>query len=152
MGLPMPPPGPIDPGPPGIPAGPPGPAGPPAIWPAGIGFVFRVVILAMRRTRLLRRRGSLLLLRQLSTARWIRPRLPRSGVFSCASAQPTVLHSVSYCNRLPRYASLATHALGYTQFSCLNSADSSSVLTDSTSHRIVYSILTRSREYSNAIH
>ena len=69
-----------------------------------------------------------------------------------SSAQPTVLHSVSYTSLLPRYWSLLQHALGYTQFSVLNSGLRVSTLTDSTSHRMVYSILTRSREYSNAIH
>lgn len=112
----------------------------------------RVPIFAMRRTRRLRRRGSWLLLRQLSTARWMRPRLPRRGGFNWARAQPTVLHSLSYCRRLPRYCSRGQHARGYTQLSCLNSGDRSSVWTDSTSQRIVYSILTRSREYSKAIH
>lgn len=71
-------------------AGPPGPA----IW-----FVawtaFLLVILAILRTRRLLSRGSELLLRQLSTARWMRPRFPLKQGFSCASAQPTVLHSVS---------------------------------------------------------
>src|SRR3569833_649361 len=73
-------------------------------------------------------------------------------VLICASAHPTVLHSVSYWSRFPRYCSLGQQARGYTQFSCLNSGVSSSVLTDSTSHRIVYSIFTRYREYSKAIH
>lgn len=112
----------------------------------------RLLILAMRRTRLLRNRGSWLLFLQESTALWISPRLPRRQALSSARAQPTVLHSVSYTKRLPLYWSLLQQALGYTQFSVLNSGGNVSTLTDSTSHRMVYSILTRSREYSNAIH
>lgn len=133
--------------------GPPGPA----IWGCcccGVALCsdLRVLIFAMRRTLLLRSRGSWLLFLQLSTARWINPRLPRRHGLSSASAQPTVLHSVSYTKRLPRYWSFEQQARGYTQFSVLNSGLSVSTLTDSTSQRIVYSILTRSLEYSNAIH
>jgi len=106
----------------------------------------------MRRTRRLRSFGSELLLRQLSTARWIRPRFSRRLGLRSAKAQPTVLHSLSYCSRLPLYESLLPQALGYTQFADLNSSVKALASTDSTSHLIVYSILTRSREYSNAIH
>lgn len=146
----------VGPGPIGLGAG--IPVGPPwfAICAGGgcdeLGVDFLLFILAMRRTLRLRSRGSWLLLRQLSTALWIRPRFPRNEAFNCAKAHPTLLQSVSYIKRLPRYCSLGQQALGYTQFSCLNSGDSSSVLTDSTSQRMVYSILTRSREYSKAIH
>lgn len=126
---------------------------PAAIWLAGCAdTVCRRFTLAIRLTRRLRSRGSWLLFLQLSTARWIRPRLPRNETLSSASAQPTALHSVSYTRRLPLYWSLLQHARGYTQFSVLNSWLRLSTLTDSTSHRIVYSILMRSREYSNAIH
>ena len=134
----------------GITAGPVGPAMC-GVWPA-FCTALRLLILAILRTRLLRSRGSWLLFLQLSTALWIRPRFPRRHGFNSASAQPTVLHSVSYTSRLPRYWSLLQHALGYTQFSVLNSGLSVSTFTDSTSHLMVYSILTRSREYSNAIH
>lgn len=89
---------------------------------------------------------------QLSTARWIKPLLPRRHAFNSARAHPTVLHSVSYTKRFPRYWSLLQHARGYTQFSVLNSGFNCSTFTDSTSQRMVYSILTRSLEYSKAIH
>lgn len=84
----------------GIPAelgtpGAPGPPGP-AMWlPCGGWTAFLVFIFACLRTRRLLSRGSELLLRQLSTARWIKPRLPLRHGFNWASAQPTVLHSVS---------------------------------------------------------
>lgn len=75
--------------------GAPGPPGP-AMWvPCEDDWAFLVVILAILLTRRLLSRGSWLLLRQLSTARWMRPRFPRRQGFSCANAQPTVLHSVS---------------------------------------------------------
>lgn len=75
--------------------GAPGPPGP-AMWaPCVLDCAFRVVIFAIRLTRRLLKRGSWLLFRQLSTARWISPRLPLKQGFSCANAQPTVLHSVS---------------------------------------------------------
>lgn len=116
------------------------------------GIDCRRVTLACRRTRLLRSRGSWLLFLQLSTARWMSPRLPRRAGFSSAKAHPTVLHSVSYTSRFPRYWSFWQQARGYTQFSVLKSWLRLSTLIDSTSQRIVYSIFTRSREYSNAIH
>jgi hypothetical protein len=50
------------------------------------------------------------------------------------------------------YSFFPQHARGYTQFAFLNSGVRSSMLIDSTSHLIVYSIFTRSLEYSNAIH
>ena len=126
------------------------PAGP-AIWPGGCDCL-RLLSFAMRLTLRLRSFGSALLFLQLSTALCIKPRLPRKHGFKSARAHPTVLHSVSYTSLLPRYCSLLQQARGYTQFSVLKSGLRLSTLTDSTSHRMVYSILTRSREYSNAIH
>lgn len=67
---------------------------PPVIWLDG-WTVCRRLTLDIRLTRRLRSRGSWLLFLQLSTARWIKPRFPRSDTFSSANAQPTALHSVS---------------------------------------------------------
>ena len=78
----------------GIPAGL-GPGGPAMCGPGPVDMDFLLLIFAILLTRLLLRRGSELLLRQLSTARCIRPRLPLKHGLRCASAQPTVLHSVS---------------------------------------------------------
>lgn len=79
---------------------------------AAAAAALRFLIFAILRTRRLRRRVSELLLRQLSTARWISPLLPRRLVFNCASAQPSWLHSVSYCSRLPLYSSRLQQARG----------------------------------------
>ena len=79
---------------PGIPAEPGTPV--PVIWLVCWEATFDLLLsLACLRTRRLRNLGSWLLFRQLSTARWIKPRFERRQGFNSARAQPTALHSVS---------------------------------------------------------
>lgn len=65
-----------------------------------------------RRTRRERSPGSALVLRQLSTARWISPRFLRIVGLIHDRHHPMALHSVSYWRRLPLYSEMGTHARG----------------------------------------